>query len=138
LVTNQLGKLVKLSETDQTVSAESEDVRGRGVKDKDGEDIGTIDDLLIDGRENKVRFLEVASGGILGLGKTKSFIPIDTITRVEDDVHIDQTREHVAGAPEYDPELIDQGAFYEETYSYYGNTPFWSAGYMYPGYLYVR
>lgn len=138
MATNEMGNLVKLRDTDQMVATSEEDVRGRTVMDKDGEDIGTIDDLLIDDVENKVRFLEVASGGILGLGQSKSFIPIDAIIRVDDDVHIGQTREHVAGAPAYDPELIGQGSYYEDIYSYYGNTPFWSAGYMYPGYPYVR
>ncbi|MBE0011072.1 PRC-barrel domain-containing protein [Arthrobacter sp. AET 35A] len=138
MTTDAVGNLVKLSDTDQTVATSDEDIRGRTVRDKNGDDIGTIDDLLIDEGENKVRFLEVGSGGILGLGQNKSFIPVDSITGVEDDVHINQTREHVAGAPAYNPELTEQSSFYEDIYSYYGTTPFWSAGYMYPGYPYFR
>jgi len=37
------------------------------AKDKDGRDLGTIEGLLIDEAERKVRFMEVASGGFLGL-----------------------------------------------------------------------
>lgn len=75
MATDETGKLVKLGDTDQTIARGDEDIRGRKVKDKNGEDIGKVDDLLVDVRENKVRFLEVASGGLLGLGATTSFIP---------------------------------------------------------------
>jgi sporulation protein YlmC with PRC-barrel domain len=136
MAADETGKLVKLGDTDQTVARGDEDIRGRKVKDKNGEDLGEVDDLLVDVRENRVRFLEVASGGLLGLGATKSFIPVDAITDIAEDVHIDQTREHVAGAPVYDPDLVDDRSFYEDVYGYYGYPPFWGAGYVYPRYPY--
>lgn len=127
--------LVKLSDIDETVADREEDIRGRNVKDRNGEDIGKVDELMIDSDEHKVRFLEVASGGFLGIGQDKTFIPVDAITAIDaDEVHIDQTREHVAGAPAYDPDLVDQTPYYESVYGYYGVTPFWGAGYVYPGY----
>jgi hypothetical protein len=77
------------------------------AKDKDGRDLGTIEGLLIDEAERKVRFMEVGSGGFLGLGESKSLIPVEAITRMTPDaVYIGHTREHVAGAPRYDPELV--------------------------------
>ena len=135
MATRETGKLVRLSDTDQTVATGDEDVRGRDVKDRVGEDIGKIDDLLIDESENKVRFLVVASGGFLGIGADKSFIPIDVITGITADaVTIDQIREHVAGAPTYDPDLVDDTSYYEGVYGYYGYAPFWGAGYIDSGY----
>lgn len=130
-------KLVRLSDTDQTVANEDEDVRGRSVKDRSGEDVGKVDDLLVDPSEGKVRFLIVASGGFLGIGEDKSFIPVDAVTRVgADEVHIDQTREHVAGAPAYDPDLINDRAYNESVFGYYEYAPYWLPGYAYPGYPY--
>ncbi len=79
--------LSKLSDTGQTVSNAADDIRGRKVKDKDGNDLGKVDDLLIDDQERKVRFLRVEHGGFLGVGETKSFIPVDAITKITDDVH---------------------------------------------------
>lgn len=92
------------------------------VKDKDGRDIGKIDHFLIDDVEQKVRFIEIASGGFLGLGETKSFIPVEAITRITaDDVYIGPTREHVAGAPHYDPDLVANVAgYFSGLYPYYG------------------
>lgn len=133
---DETGKLVKLSDSAQTVANPDEDIRDRNVKDKDGEDLGRVNDLLIDDVQNKVRFMEVGSGGFLGLGEHKSFIPIDAITRIDEDVHIDQTREYVAKAPAYDPDLVDQSSYYEDVYGYYGYPPYWGATYTYPGFPY--
>lgn len=133
--TQDKATLVKLSDTGQTVASADNDIRGRTVKDKDGNDLGKVDDLLIDDQERKVRFLRVEHGGILGIGETKSFIPVDAITRITtDDVYISHSREHVANAPSYDPQLVDE-PYYADLYGYYGYTPFWGAGYMYPPYL---
>ncbi len=114
--------LKKLRDMGETVSSPDEDIRGRMVKDKDGRDLGTIDGLLVDAAANKVRFMEVASGGFLGLGETKSLIPIEAITKITDhEVHISHTREHVAGAPPYDPELAAKDAdYFFGLYPYYG------------------
>lgn len=126
--------LVSLNHTGQTVADTSSDIRGRSVKIRAGEDIGKVDDLLIDPREDEVRFLVVASGGFLGLGKSKSFIPVEAITKVTDDaVHIDQSREKVAGAPAYDPELVNDMVYHERIFSHYGFNPSWSEGYSKPG-----
>ncbi|GAA1343744.1 PRC-barrel domain-containing protein [Arthrobacter roseus] len=134
---NTADALVKLSDIDETIALDDVDVRGRHVRDKDGEDLGKVEDLLIDSGEDKVRFLLVASGGFLGLGKEKSFIPVDAITGItEDEVRLDQTRDRVSGAPPYDPELVDQRPYHEDVYGYYGYTPYWGAGYAYPGFPY--
>ncbi|REJ06315.1 PRC-barrel domain containing protein [Microbacterium bovistercoris] len=133
------GTLFKLSETDETVRQPDEDIRGRDVRDRDGEDLGTVKDLLIDADEDRVRFLEVASGGFLGIGKDTTLIPVDAITSITaDEVRIDQTREHVAGAPAYDPELVRRQEDYGSILEYYGYMPFWGGGYVYPGYPYHR
>ncbi len=114
--------LHELQDLDRTVAIPDEDIRGRMVKDRDGHDLGTIDGLLVDAVGQKVRFMEVASGGILGLGETKSLIPVEAITRItNDEVYISHTREHVAGAPAYDPKLVREDSTYiTGLYPYYG------------------
>jgi sporulation protein YlmC with PRC-barrel domain len=128
--------LYKLSDSHLTVADPAEDIRGLKVFDRDDEEVGEIDDLMIDDRERKIRFMRVASGGFLGLGETKFMIPIDTITHItEDAVYIDQTRHYVADAPSYDPELA-RDDYWERTYGHYGYPPYWAPGYMYPAYPY--
>ena len=41
-------------------------MRNRTVVNRDGEDIGEVEDPLIDAHKKRVRLLEVASGGFLG------------------------------------------------------------------------
>lgn len=106
---------------DETIKLGDEDVRRYDVKDKDGNGIGKVHDLLIDPQGSTVRFLVVESDGFLRMGETKSFIPVDVITRItKGEVHIDQIRERVAGAPPYDPELVTMRAYHENSYGYYG------------------
>jgi len=114
--------LSRLRDKHKTIAGSDEDIRGRMVRDKDGQEVGKIEGLLLDNVEEKVRFMEVASGGFLGLGETKSFIPVDAINRITaDDVFISHSREHVACAPRYDPSLVmaDTGYFFD-LYPYYG------------------
>jgi hypothetical protein len=81
-----------------------------------------------------VRFLEVGSGGFLGLGEKKQLAPVDTITEVDDDVvQISPERTRVAGGPVYDPDVVPQPRYDEDVYGYYDYPPFWGPGYRYPG-----
>jgi sporulation protein YlmC with PRC-barrel domain len=128
--------LVRLSDTELTVADRADDIRGRDVLDISGEELGEVDDLLIDDGERKVRFLEVASGGFLGLGAKKFLIPVDAIVRVTADaVYINQSRERVAAAPAYDPTLTNE-RYLNELYGHYGYPPYWGADYRYPPYPY--
>ncbi len=130
--------LSKLSDSDQTVAIDSTDIRGRTVRDKHGDEIGRVTDLLIDEQERRVRFLLVEHGGFLGIGREKSFLPVDAITEVTaDDVMINHSREDVSNAPGYDPDLVEESSGYDKSYlggisGHYGYLPFWGAGYAYP------
>lgn len=125
--------LYTLGDRGQTVDGSVNDVRGREVKDKDGEGIGKVADLLVDDQEKKVRFLLVEHGGFLGFGDTKTLIPVDAVAKItEHEVGIDQSRERVAGAPGYDPALIDDRPYHASIYNHYGYPPYWGRGYTYP------
>jgi sporulation protein YlmC with PRC-barrel domain len=129
--------LVKLSNTNLQVADPAQDIRGYRVVDKDGQDLGEVDDLVLDRVETKVRFLEVASGDLFGFGPAKALIPVDAITRIGDKVvYVNQTRQHVAAAPRYDPNLIlrdvgDRG-YVGKLYRHNGFLPYWRPGYVYP------
>jgi sporulation protein YlmC with PRC-barrel domain len=130
--------LVRLSDSGQVLADPAEDIRDRKVRDRDGNDIGKVEDLLIDGERHKVRFLLVEQGGILGIGATPLFVPVDAVARVDDDtVYVNESGERVSDAPGYDPSLLD-GPDFESLYGHYGYAPFWAPGYVYPGYPYYR
>jgi hypothetical protein len=82
------------------------------------------------------------------LGATKFLIPVEALTRISDTmVYVDQTCQHIAGAPPYNPDLIHEdvaeGAYadtgyYGDLYRYYGYPPYWAPGYLPPPYPYYR
>jgi hypothetical protein len=81
--------------------------------------------------------LEVRAGGFLGIGDRHFLIPIDAISRVsKEDVHVNETRERIVQSPVYDPTLKVAPApnAWEPYYGYYGFSPYWGAGYMYPSF----
>ena len=131
-----MATLRKLGDAGLTVADPQEDVRGRKVIDSSGEELGHVDELMIDDREHKVRFLRVASGGFLGIGESHFMLPVEAITRISDDeVLVNQTRERIAGSPRYDPDLANEG-YWGGLYGYYGYPPYWAPGYVYPMYPY--
>lgn len=155
-MTDQPPTLVRLDDTGRTVADPAADVRGRTVLNREGEDLGKVDDLLVDlagvsaqdqeaGRDEaqegaqdsdepdvQVRMLRVEHGGLLGIGAEVFFVPVEAVTSVDEDaVHVDLTRDRVEGAPQYDPEITDQADFYQSVYGYYGIDP-WAAGYVRP------
>ncbi len=133
MTTTSPSRLVKLGDTNLAVRDPREDVRGRIVIDQSGDEIGHVDGLLIDDQERRVRFLQVASGGILGLGEQRFLVPVDAVLGLDDNqLVIDQTGEHVAGSPGYDPDLVYDREYYDDLYSYYGYTPYWRPNYSYP------
>lgn len=132
------GVLHRLKDSDLRLADPQADIRGRRVVDREGEELGKVDALLIDEQERKVRFLEVASGGLLGIGRSKVLLPVEAVTRVgKDEVRTSQSRERVRSAPRYDPDLVEQ-SYLSELYGHYGyRMPFWDAAYVYPRYPYL-
>jgi sporulation protein YlmC with PRC-barrel domain len=133
-MTNETATLVRLDDTDLTLAHSADDVRGQTVVDREGQEVGEVDGLIVDREERRVRLLQVGAGGFLGIGKQKVLVPVDAVTRVDDAVHIDRNRQHVAAGPVYDPELVIAPTDAADLYAHYGCTPYWGAGYVHPGY----
>ncbi len=134
MTTKRNASLYTLGDRGQTIDGSANDVRGRRVKDTNGEGIGKVADLLVDDQENEVRFLLVEHGGFLGFGETKSLIPVDAVTKITaSEVYVDQSRERVAAAPGYHPDLLHDRPHQESVYSHYGYTPYWGPGYLRAG-----
>lgn len=128
--------MIKLSDSDRTILDEEADIRGRQVVDADGNELGKVADLLIDDEGRAVRFLVVAHGGILGIGATQSFIPVEAIAHIDADrVTVNTDLKTVAAAPQYDPEIGDDAGYYSDVYGYYGVAPFWTSGLVAPDFV---
>jgi sporulation protein YlmC with PRC-barrel domain len=133
--------LEPLSQTRLELFDPKEDVRGRKVFDREGEEIGKVDDVFIDPTERRARFFSVKSGDVLGLGGKKLLIPIDVIASVDKDkVVINHRRDRLVAGPQVDRQFekgIDQAADTDAVviacYEFYGvQQPYWNPTYQRP------
>ncbi|WP_409330535.1 PRC-barrel domain-containing protein [Trujillonella humicola] len=133
MTTDEIGQLYRLGDTDKTVADPAADVRGRQVVDADGEDVGRVEDLLVDDAEGRVRFLRVGEGGFLGLGGRHFLVPVEAVVGIDPEtVRISRDRGAMANVPTYDPQLTDAPEHYGAVYGWWGYPPFWGPGYAYP------
>jgi sporulation protein YlmC with PRC-barrel domain len=122
-------RFAKLSHSELAIEYADDDVRGRTVFTVDGDRIGSVDDLLIDMDNRRVCFLEVGSGGFLGIGEHKSLIPIEAVSEVDEQrVFVDHSRDHVAAAPIYNPHVVESIPYLNDVYEHYGYPPPWVPG----------
>jgi sporulation protein YlmC with PRC-barrel domain len=128
--------LVKLSDTGLALEDRDQDIRGRKVIDRDSKEIGHISSLFIDEDERKVRMLEIRAGGFLGIGDRHFLLPVDAITKVaKGEVHVNETLGRIVQSPVYAPALVEElipQKHWEPFYGYYGLSPYWGDGYLYP------
>ena len=74
--------LIRVGDSDFVLANPEDDVRGKDVYDAEGQRIGSVDDLYIDGQEREVRFLEVGAGGFLGIAEKHLLVPVEAVTEV--------------------------------------------------------
>lgn len=116
--------LVKLSESELILKDNTQDVYGYDVFDEEGEQIGSVEDLYVDEEERKVRFLDVAAGGFLGIGEKHFLIPVEAVTEVSDNsLKVDHSREKVVDSPPFDTSVVPQASYQRDIYDYYGYSP---------------
>ena len=107
-----------MNTTEQTTEAETllaaSEAKGARVINLQNEDIGDIDELLIEPTTGQVRFAVVSVGGFLGLGSTRVAVPWPAlqITRENGRVRymLDATKERLEKAPRV------EGRNYERLY----------------------
>ena len=74
--------LIRLGDSDFVSQNPEDDLCGKDVYDAEGQRLGSVEDLYIDGHEREVRFLEVGAGGFLGIGEKRFLVPVETVTQV--------------------------------------------------------
>lgn len=75
--------LSQLGDTDDTILAGDQDLRGRRVVDNDGNELGRVDDLVVDPRDHTVRLFRVKHDGVWGFGSSAIFLPVEAISRAD-------------------------------------------------------
>jgi sporulation protein YlmC with PRC-barrel domain len=103
-------------------AVEASQVIGRALVDAEGENLGSINDLVVDFDDSRIAAAVVGYGGVLGIGKTLVAVPLPFLTRETTEegeaLQMNITREKLEEAPTFrwdaeDPrELIQVAASY--------------------------
>ncbi len=99
--------LIRLGDSDFVLANPEDDLRSKDIYDAEGQRLGSVEDLYIDGHEREVRFLEVGAGGFLGMGEKHYLLPVEAVTEVaEDRVTIEPGRaKKVTGPAPFDTKV---------------------------------
>lgn len=107
---------------------------GNDVRNAAGEDLGSIEEIMIDVHSGRVAYAVLSFGGFLGLGDKHFAIPWDALS-LDRDEHafiLDVDQETLENAPGFDednwPQTADGDAWLLEVYDYYGYAPYWREG----------
>jgi sporulation protein YlmC with PRC-barrel domain len=106
---------------------------GTDVENAQGEDLGKIEDVVLDPQDGRVAYAVLSFGGFLGLGEKFFAVPWSALTAKagEDDTLIlNVDKEKLKNAPGFNksswPNMADR-TWGKEIHSYYGVPPYWES-----------
>ena len=104
---------------------------GDTVKNRTGEEIGTLQEIMIDLDQGQVAYVVMAAGGLLGIGDKYFAVPW-SLLEVDTDSHaviVDLDKQTIEDAPGFDkdnwPDPSDVG-WLNKVYGYYDRQPYWT------------
>jgi sporulation protein YlmC with PRC-barrel domain len=103
---------------------------GDKVRNRAGEDLGKVDEIMLDLHNGHVAYVVVSYGGVLGMGNKLFAVPWNAFTIDEDEKTfvLDIQKERLENAPGFDkdnwPDMADQ-TWASGVYKYYGTRPDW-------------
>jgi len=105
-------------------------LEGDKVVNRQGEDLGEIDEIMLDVPRGRIAYAVMSSGGFLGMGEKLFAIPWSALTLDTDNkcFVLDVDRQRLKDAPGFDkdnwPSMPDT-EFDARVHSYYGTRPYW-------------
>lgn len=108
-------------------------VNGTYVYNHQDENIGTIEDVMLDKQSGRVAYAIMSFGGFLGMGERYHPLPWSTLRydTAKGGYVVDLSKEVLEGAPSYardeDPNWDDR-RFGESVHDYYKAKPYWMLG----------
>jgi sporulation protein YlmC with PRC-barrel domain len=106
---------------------------GADVENGQGEDLGQIEDVVLDPQDGRVAYAVLSFGGFLGLGEKYFAIPWSALAAKagdDDTLILNVDKEKLKNAPGFDrnswPNMADR-TWGREIHSYYGITPYWES-----------
>jgi sporulation protein YlmC with PRC-barrel domain len=103
---------------------------GREVQNPQGDDLGNIEDVVIDAASGHVAYAVLSFGGFLGLGEKQVIMPWRSLQTIApgDTFTLNISEEQLKNAPSFDPnEWPDMEDLHwgDTIHEYYGQEPYW-------------
>jgi sporulation protein YlmC with PRC-barrel domain len=109
--------LVKLDDFEGELEEPWPDVQGLSVFDKNGDEIGTVEDLYVYADAEAAHLLKVKGD------ETSVLIPVDAVTNAsEEGVNVEQDKDVILGAPEFDSDDVPDPETSRAAYEHFGYT----------------
>jgi uncharacterized protein YrrD len=105
-------------------------VTGRSVRSPRDEDLGKIEEIMLDGSTGQIAYAVLSFGGFLGMGNKLFAVPWDALSMggEDDNFILNAEQEALEEAPGFDkdnwPDFADQ-QWGERIHTHYGSTPYW-------------
>jgi sporulation protein YlmC with PRC-barrel domain len=117
--------------TGHTTAIRAKTVLGTSVKDRAGNHIGTIEDIVLDKQSNAIMFAVIGFGGFLGMGEKYHAIPWSALDYdyPEGAYVVSYTKEQLQNAPAGSIEELTREGGLEtrnRVYDYYNAPHYWS------------
>lgn len=106
-------------------------LEGDRVRNAAGEDLGTIEHIMLDVPAGRIAYAVVSYGGFLGMGDKLFAVPWRALTLNTADkcFQLNVSKERLKQAPGFDkdhwPSMADE-SWARDVHSYYGQDPYWS------------
>jgi sporulation protein YlmC with PRC-barrel domain len=105
---------------------------GDNVRNLSGEDLGKIEDIMLDVSAARIAYAVLSFGGFLGMGDKLFAIPWEALSLDTENkcFVLDVPKSLLENAPGFDkdnwPDMADR-TWGSEIYSHYGHQPYWAA-----------
>lgn len=104
---------------------------GDTVRNRQDEELGNVEEIMIDLDSGRISYFVLSAGGFLGVGDKYFAIPWELleVDTENHDVVVDLSKETVENAPGFDkdnwPDASDLN-WLSDIYTYYGTEPYWA------------
>lgn len=105
-------------------------LEGDKVRNARNEDLGSVDEIMVDIPSGRIAYVVLSFGGVLGIGNKLFAVPWSAFTVDEDEKNfiLNVDKNTLENAPGFDkdnwPDMADP-SWGREIYSYYGQSPYW-------------
>jgi sporulation protein YlmC with PRC-barrel domain len=107
-------------------------IDGNTVISSDGDDVGSIKEIMLDVRQGRIAYAVMSSGGFLGIGDKLLAIPWSALTLDTDKkcFRLAATSEQIRNSPGFNKDawpLMAEKQWASTVHQHYGREPYWSS-----------